>query len=110
MLKDIILVFASIALFGDPVTLLQAFGYSIALAGLIYYKLGTETLKEYFGQLCMLWADFGSRHPAARKLITFGGILLLMFMLLGGLAPTFAPESTSKFQTSVGNMLGKTGV
>ena len=40
--KDILLVVASMVIFGDPVTLQQYFGYSIALAGLVYYKLGAE--------------------------------------------------------------------
>ncbi|KAA8641301.1 solute carrier 35 member [Aspergillus tanneri] len=40
ILKDILLVVASMVIFLDPVTMQQFFGYSIALAGLVYYKLG----------------------------------------------------------------------
>ena len=40
VLKDILLVAASCFLYGDPVMPLQIFGYSIALLGLLYYKLG----------------------------------------------------------------------
>lgn len=109
VLKDILLVFASMFLFGDPVTLLQAFGYGIALAGLVYYKLGADKLKEYLGQGGMMWAEFGATRPAARKLIIFAILLLSMFMLLGGLAPRFAPEATDKAYTRIGTMLGEKG-
>ncbi|KAH9845289.1 putative sugar phosphate/phosphate translocator [Teratosphaeria destructans] len=51
VLKDILLVAASMAIFLDPVTLLQAVGYSIALAGLVYYKLGSEKTRELLGNL-----------------------------------------------------------
>lgn len=45
VLKDILLVGASMMIFRDPVSGLQAFGYSIALGGLVYYKLGADKLK-----------------------------------------------------------------
>lgn len=105
MLKDILLVFASMFLFGDPVTLLQAFGYGIALAGLIFYKLGAEKLREYFGQGGMMWAEFGQTRPAARKLVIFGLVLASMFMIFVGLAPRLAPESTDKLK-AIGTMIG----
>lgn len=46
VLKDILLVIASMVLFKDPVTLTQVFGYGIALSGLMYYKLGPESFKR----------------------------------------------------------------
>ncbi|KAL1635396.1 hypothetical protein SLS56_001821 [Neofusicoccum ribis] len=46
VLKDILLVVASIAFFRDPVTLIQAEGYSVSLGGLVYYTLGVERFKE----------------------------------------------------------------
>ncbi|ORY11833.1 triose-phosphate transporter family-domain-containing protein [Clohesyomyces aquaticus] len=109
VLKDILLVFASMFLFGDPVSLLQAFGYTIALCGLIYYKLGAEKLKEYFSHGGMKWAEFGSQRPAARKLIVFGAALLFIFIALAGLAPRFAPESSDKFHSTIGKLLGEKG-
>lgn len=42
VLKDILLVVLSVIIWSTPVTALQMFGYSIALGGLIYYKLGGE--------------------------------------------------------------------
>lgn len=65
-------------IFRDPVSPLQFVGYSIALGGLVYYKLGAE-------QLGRMWADYGANHPALRKMIVFGVILITLFLLLGGL-------------------------
>src|SRR5690348_1241652 len=39
VLKDILLVILSVLIWSTPVTQLQVFGYSIALAGLVYYKM-----------------------------------------------------------------------
>lgn len=86
VLKDILLVGASMLIFRDPVSGLQAFGYSIALGGLIYYKLGAEKLKEHLGGAQRAWADYGVRHPAIRKLLVFGLVLFTMFTLLGGIS------------------------
>lgn len=88
VLKDILLVFASIMIWGTPVTLTQYFGYSIALGGMIYYKLGADSIKSFFSELVRQWAEFGSKHPAQRKVIVFGMIILTIFLILGGLAPT----------------------
>lgn len=44
VLKDILLVVASLIIFRDPITMTQVFGYGIALVGLIYYRLGVEGL------------------------------------------------------------------
>ncbi|KAF2012250.1 TPT-domain-containing protein [Aaosphaeria arxii CBS 175.79] len=109
VLKDILLVFASMFLFGDPVTLLQAFGYGIALAGLIFYKLGADKIREYTGQGGMMWAEFGATRPAARKILIFAVLLVTMFVLLGGLAPRFAPTATDKAYNRIGTMLGEKG-
>lgn len=110
VLKDILLVFASMFLFGDPVTLLQAFGYGIALAGLIYYKLGAEKIKEYLVQGSMMWADFGARRPAARKVLVFCVVLCVMFFTFAGLGPRFAPEQSAQFRSGIGNILGDKAV
>ena len=99
VLKDILLVFASIAIWGTPISGLQAFGYSIALCGLVYYKLGAATIKAQFSDVGRLWAEFGSNRPALRKVIVFGGILMIFFIVLGGLAPTVGYDS--KYLNSV---------
>jgi len=101
VLKDILLVFASMILFGDPVSLLQAFGYGIALAGLMYYKLGPDVAKDLVGQGSLKWADLGARYPATRKLLTFALIALAGIMVLTGLGPRIAPESTQKIYDGI---------
>jgi len=92
VLKDILLVVASVMIWGTIISPLQIFGYGIALCGLVYYKLGAETLKGYFSEVNRQWAEFGARRPALRKLIVLGLVILTIFVLLGGLAPTYAPE------------------
>lgn len=113
VLKDILLVLASMFLFRDPVTLLQAFGYSIALGGLIYYKLGGEKLKEALSAGSMKWAEFGQTRPALRKLMVFGGVVVSMFFILSSLGPRYAPEQTGKLyngvQSGIGHVLGEKG-
>ena len=99
VLKDILLVAASVAIWGTPISLLQYFGYSIALCGLVYYKLGATTIKAQFSDMSRRWAEYGAKHPALRKLIVLGGIILLLFVILGGLAPTVGYDST--YLTSV---------
>ena len=93
VLKDILLVCASIAIWGTPISGLQYFGYSIALGGLIYFKLGGETLKAQFGEINRLWAEYGARHPALRKVLVFGVVILLVILLLGGIAPSVGYNS-----------------
>ena len=46
VLKDILLVGLSVFVGGATVTLLQVLGYSVALAGLIYYKLGGQRKRQ----------------------------------------------------------------
>jgi len=94
VLKDIMLVVASMLIWGTPVSTLQFFGYSIALAGMLYYKLGVEQLKGYASQLGRSWSEFGVQRPALRKGVVFLAMLFTIFILLGGLAPTIAPGTT----------------
>lgn len=89
------LVVASMAIFHDPVSLLQMFGYSIALSGLVYYKLGAEKLKEYISQGGRSWSEYGSTNPVMKKVIIAGVVILFVFILLGGLAP-FVPDEYSQ--------------
>ncbi|KAL9612331.1 MAG: hypothetical protein Q9167_003064 [Letrouitia subvulpina] len=95
VLKDILLVFASITIWGTPVSALQYFGYSIALCGLIYFKLGSEMIKAKLSEANRAWAEYGARHPALRKIIIFGGVLFVVFVILGGLAPSVGYDFSS---------------
>ena len=104
VLKDILLVIASMVIFFDPVSALQAFGYSIALAGLVYYKLGGEKMKTYLAEGQRSWTDYGVRHPIMRKTIIFGTILLIVFVVFGGLAPAIAPEYDKYAKTKLSGL------
>ena len=106
ILKDILLVAASMLIWGTPVTKLQLFGYSIALGGMLYYKLGAEQLKGYVQQAGRSWSEFGVQKPALRKATIFGLVLLTLFLLLGGLAPTYAPEQTKSLKDMLSTGLG----
>ncbi|WPH00203.1 Hypothetical protein R9X50_00302600 [Acrodontium crateriforme] len=101
VLKDILLVVASMVIFRDPVSGLQAFGYSIALCGLVYYKLGAEKMKEYIGMVQREWSEYGVKHPVLRKAIVLGAALTLIFILLGGVQQSgYLPanmDPTTKF-------------
>lgn len=83
---------ASMIIWGTPVTPLQFFGYGIALCGMIYYKLGYDNIKAYAGEASRQWAEFGQRKPVARKVVIIVSSVLVVFVLLGGLAPAYAPD------------------
>ncbi|RHZ62956.1 UDP-galactofuranose transporter [Aspergillus thermomutatus] len=102
VLKDILLVAASMMIWQTPVTGLQFFGYSIALIGLVYYKLGGDKIKEYAGQANRSWAEYGANHPAQRKSIIIGAVVLIFFLLIGSMAPSYAPESVDKVKGMLG--------
>ncbi|GIK01695.1 hypothetical protein Aspvir_005733 [Aspergillus viridinutans] len=102
VLKDILLVAASMMIWQTPVTGLQFFGYSIALIGLVYYKLGGDKLREYAGQANRSWAEYGANHPAQRKSIIIGALVLIFFLLIGSMAPSYAPESVDKVKGMLG--------
>ncbi|EXJ56913.1 hypothetical protein A1O7_07257 [Cladophialophora yegresii CBS 114405] len=106
ILKDILLVAASMMIWGTPVTNLQFFGYSIALGGMLYYRLGAEQLKGYLQQAGRSWSEFGVQRPAMRKALVFGLVLVTIFLLLGGLAPTYAPAQTKNLKDIFSTGLG----
>jgi len=107
VLKDILLVAASMLIWGTKVSSLQAFGYTIALCGMVYYKLGQKELKPFIAEGTRRWAEFGANKPILRKLVIFGLFITTLFVLLGGLAPTYAPEYDPKsYLAAAKNSLG----
>jgi arginine exporter protein ArgO len=102
VLKDILLVAASIMIWGTPVTSTQFFGYSIALGGLVYYKLGAEQIKNHIMEVNRNWQEFGNKKPAARHCVILGLVVLTVFILLGGLAPSFAVKSGTYLRSLLG--------
>ena len=63
---------------------------------MVYYKLGSKELKPFIQESGRRWAEFGANRPVLRKLLVVGLLLLTIFVLLGGLAPTYAPEYDPK--------------
>lgn len=78
VLKDIILVVASMIIWGTEVTPLQSFGYSIALIGMIYYKLGYEQIKGHIGNASRQWATFGAEKPVLQRITMIVGSLFFL--------------------------------
>jgi hypothetical protein len=102
VLKDILLVAASMLIWGTPVSLTQFFGYSIALSGLIYYKLGADQLKQYASQGMLAWSEFGLQRPALRKLVVAGTAVIALLGLLTIFAPTYVPFQTQHLRDLIG--------
>lgn len=99
ILKDILLVCASLIIFQDPVTLQQYFGYSIALGGLCYYKLGAEKIQSAFTDARLQMGAIRQNHPARSKAAVggavFSGILFAAYLFWPHLhmPPTIATPS-----------------
>ena len=109
MLKDIMLVVASMIIWGTQVTGLQFFGYSIAIGGMLFYRLGYEQLRNIGGDGLRKWAEFGAQKPVLRKLSLIVFAVLIIFTLLGGLAPTYAPDyDPANLVNDMANKFGKT--
>lgn len=104
VLKDILLVAASMMIWNTPVTSLQFFGYSLALLGLVYYKLGGDKIREYTGQANRAWAEYGSNRPVQRRFVIFGAIALIFFLFIGSMAPSYAPESVGRVKGMLGGV------
>lgn len=96
-------------IFRDPVSPLQFFGYSIALGGLVYYKLGADKLKEYASEGSRQWADYGNRSPIMRKLLTFAVIFITAIILLGGLGSAFPGYDPKEYAQKLSGMLTNNG-
>lgn len=75
VLKDILLVVASMTIFGDPVSAIQVLGYSVALGGLVYYKLGGEKLKSLGTDTRLAVGTFQQERPVASKAIVLVAVL-----------------------------------
>jgi drug/metabolite transporter (DMT)-like permease len=92
VLKDILLVGASVLIWGTVISGLQMFGYSIAIIGMLYYKLGDKELKPWIQEGGRKWAEFGANKPVTRKLLIFGLFVTTLFILIGGLGSNYAPD------------------
>ncbi|KAJ5140275.1 sugar phosphate/phosphate translocator [Penicillium atrosanguineum] len=94
ILKDILLVCASMMIFHDPVTAQQFFGYSIALAGLVYYKLGAEKMQTLATDVKLQVGEYRRNNPAQAKGIAIGGALTIILLILYTGAPSATKLTT----------------
>ena len=83
-------------IWGTMLSHLQAFGYTIALLGMLYYKTSADQRKELIGSAARSWAEFGQNRPILRKLLTIGLVGSTIFVLLTSFAPTYAPVMDPK--------------
>lgn len=93
VLKDIMLVVASMLIWGTQVSALQLFGYSIALCGMIYYKLGYDAINVYVGEAQRQWSEFGVRQPIVRKVSIAGGFAFVFILFFLGISSSSDPGS-----------------
>ncbi|USW55200.1 Putative sugar phosphate transporter domain-containing protein [Septoria linicola] len=89
VLKDILLVVASMVIFHDPVAPLQFFGYSIALGGLVWYKLGADGVKNGLRDSQLAIAQMRQNNPARAKGLALAGTLIAVFLLTYTFFPSF---------------------
>ena len=87
VLKDILLVITSVVIWYSPLTVLQIFGYSIALGGLVLYKLGLSKLKEAVTSFPIIRS--GARYRATQKAIIACVGLILVILTLGRIYPHY---------------------
>ncbi|KAJ5279616.1 sugar phosphate/phosphate translocator [Penicillium angulare] len=87
ILKDILLVCASMMIFHDPVTPLQFFGYSIALGGLCYYKLGAEKMQSLTTDVRLQVGEYRRTNPGKARIIAGGAVLSVILIVLYSGAP-----------------------
>jgi drug/metabolite transporter (DMT)-like permease len=106
VLKDILLVGASMMIWGTQVSPLQFFGYSIALGGMVYYKLGYEQIKGHIADANRQWADFGARKPVLRKVTVLVATAFLIFTFFGGFAPSYSEVDPATLANEVSNRFG----
>ena len=62
---------ASMGIFGDPVTPMQYFGYSIALGGLVYYRLGGEKMQHAVADAKLTFGSLQQNHPGKVRAALF---------------------------------------
>ncbi|KAH8888687.1 triose-phosphate transporter [Thozetella sp. PMI_491] len=93
ILKNILLVIASVMIWNTSITFLQFFGYTIALLGLVYYSIGWDqivtTSTGVWAYLKALWSspslDEGRLSPAVRRGLIMGLTLFIVGMVTIGL-------------------------
>ena len=98
--KDLLLVASSMIIWQTEVSPLQFFGYSIALAGIVHYKLGTDTLKGYAAEAGRSWAEFGAQKPVRRQIVIMASVFSLLVVVLWAMGPYAAESGAARALTN----------
>ena len=92
ILKNILLVVASVIIWHTTIAAMQFIGYTIALGGMVYYSLGWEQIKVHSAG-ATTWIqetwnspslDESRLSPLVRRLLFIGLISLITLMLVVG--------------------------
>ena len=109
VLKNILLVVASVVIWGTIIGGLQVFGYGIALAGLVYYGVGYDGIMTYWAAIVGFAAKLGESNPEVLSTSTgrkaWYGTRLFYFVVWILVAGTFLIWIGSKSE-AVALMLG----
>ncbi|CZT16311.1 related to glucose-6-phosphate/phosphate and phosphoenolpyruvate/phosphate antiporter [Ramularia collo-cygni] len=97
VLKDILLVVASMVIFLDPVSPLQFFGYSIALGGLVWYKLGADGVKNGLRDAQVTFGNMRQENPTRANALIGGAIFLVLVLGYFIFGSSITAESQSPF-------------
>jgi hypothetical protein len=86
VLKNILLVVASVLIWGTIITGLQVFGYGIATAGLIYYGVGYEGVMTYYtvtqNYARKLWEGEPDISTAPRSMLLKKALLMSLYTII----------------------------
>ena len=106
MLKDILLVILSVIIWSTPITALQLFGYTIALGGLIYYKIGGEQVRVAYMKFA---GDENSINRLRRSLwakLVAGALVLFVVLSMANALSSGGEIHTSSRRTKFGGFPG----
>lgn len=105
--KNILLIIVSVAIWHTEITALQFFGYSISLAGLIYYSLGYDQLlkiatlgKGWTYALCASSSAYGSVTLTSRRFLIVGTFVIGTLLILTMALRRYDPISAYAFAAS----------
>lgn len=84
VLKNILLVVASVLIWGTIIMPIQIFGYAIALAGLVYYGVGYEGIQTYYTNsqqfVEKIWEN--QKQATAKDMVIRRIVFTLLIMLV----------------------------
>jgi hypothetical protein len=81
VIKNVGIVVLSVILWGTIVSGLQWLGYSIASAGLVYYSLGYEGIKNAYSQGQAMWDSRGMNYRGNKFNAIAAGCVITTFIL-----------------------------